>query len=56
MKIIVCHCTKRKLDQAGIFFNVSNTFKCECSENNHSGYFVVPCGRHTLFKSIFGGD
>ena len=55
MKIIVCACTERELNNHEVSFSISNNFSCQCPFNYHSGYFVVPCERHALFKPIFGG-
>ena len=53
MKITVCFCTRRQLEESEISYNVSNTFHCQCEPN--AGFFVVPCEEHTLFKRMFSG-
>ena len=53
MKVIVCRFIRRQLDDAEINYSVSSTFQCPCPPQTHSGFFVVPCKEHTMFKRLF---
>ena len=55
MKIIVCFCTQRQLEDSEIYYTVSNTFHCQCQPNRYGGFFVVPCEKHSMFKRVFEG-
>ena len=55
MKIIVCFCTRRQLEDSEISYTVSNTCHYQCQPNRHGGFFVIPCEEHTMFKRGFGG-
>ena len=50
IQIIVCHCTKTKLREAGMNFHSQVKFY-----ENIKDIFEVPCERHPLFKQRFGG-
>ena len=54
MKIIVCFCTRRKLEDSEISYTVSNTYYCQCQPNRKCDFSVVPCQEDTLFKRVFG--
>ena len=52
MKIIVCFCTRRKLEDSEISYTVSNTYHCQCQPNRQCDFSVVPCQEDTLFKRV----
>ena len=52
MKIIVCFCIQRQLEDSEISYTVSKTFHCQCQPNRH-GFFLLFLVTNTSCLNVF---